>query len=83
VGSDKEHDMHNTRLRCPALVAGAFATTILAAPAISAAPAPLGDCVVTISGSTCRSPGNVEVNNPRPAVNVLPYGTMPLLLGGR
>lgn len=75
--------MNSTHIRGAALAVGAAAATILTAPPIAAAPAPLGDCVVTVAGSTCRWPGNVEVNNPRPAVNVLPYGTMPSLLGGR
>lgn len=75
--------MNSNQIRGAALAAGAFAATILTAPPIAAAPTPLGDCVVTVGGSTCRSPGNVEVNNPRPAVGVLPYGSMPFPFGGR
>ena len=75
--------MHINQIRGTVLATGAAAATILTAPPIAAAPTPLGDCVVTVGGNTCRSPGNVEVNNPRPAVSVLPYGTMPFLHGGR
>ncbi|WP_029114442.1 hypothetical protein [Mycobacterium sp. URHB0044] len=66
-----------------ALLAGAAVATILAAPMATAAPTPLKDCLVTANGSTCQSPGNVEITDSRPPVNIYPYGTMPFLLGRR
>ncbi len=64
-----------------ALLTGTAAATILAAPMAIAAPTPLKDCVVTGTGSTCQSPGNVEITDSRPPVNIYPYGTMPFLIG--
>ena len=39
-------------------------------------------CIATGAGTTCQSPGNVEITNAPPAVSFYPYGTMPWLLGG-
>ena len=67
----------------PLLAAGAAAVAILAAPTAAAAPTPLSKtCVATGAGTTCQSPGNVEINNAPPAVSFHPYGDMPWLLGG-
>ena len=67
----------------PLLAAGAAAVAIVAAPAAAAAPTPFQKtCVATGAGTTCQSPGNVEINNPSPPVGFYPYGTMPWLLGG-
>jgi hypothetical protein len=67
----------------PLLAAGAAAVAILAAPTAAAAPIPLSKtCVATGAGTTCQSPGNVEINNAPPAVSFYPYGDMPWLLGG-
>ena len=67
----------------PLLAAGAAALAIVAAPTAAAAATPLPKtCVATGAGTTCQSPGNVEINNPPPAVSFYPYGTMPWLLGG-
>ena len=65
------------------LAAGAAAAAIVAAPTAAAAPSPLPKiCVESGAASTCQSPGNVEINNLRPAVEFHPYGNMPYLLGG-
>lgn len=67
----------------PLLAAGAAAVAILAAPTATAAPTPLQKtCVAIGAGSTCQSPGNVEINNAPPVVSFYPYGAMPWLLGG-
>ena len=67
----------------PLLAAGAAALAIVAAPTAAAAATPLPKtCVATGGGTTCQSPGNVEINNPSPHVGFYPYGTMPWLLGG-
>jgi len=67
----------------PLLAAGAAAVSILAAPTAAAAPTPLQQtCIATGAGTTCQSPGNVEITNAPPAVSFYPYGTMPWLLGG-
>jgi hypothetical protein len=67
----------------PLLAAGAAAVAILAAPTAAAAPTPLQQtCIATGAGTTCQSPGNVEITNTPPAVSFYPYGTMPWLLGG-
>ena len=67
----------------PLLAAGAAAVAILAAPTAAAAPTPLQQtCIATGAGTTCQSPGNVEITNSPPAVSFYPYGTMPWLLGG-
>ena len=67
----------------PLLAAGAAALAIVAAPTAAAAATPLPKtCVATGGGTTCQSPGNVEINNPLPPVGFYPYGTMPWLLGG-
>ena len=67
----------------PLLAAGAAAVAILAAPTAAAVPTPLSKtCVATGAGTTCQSPGNVEINNAPPAVSFHPYGDMPWLLGG-
>jgi hypothetical protein len=67
----------------PLLAAGVAAVAILAAPTAAAALTPLQKtCVATDAGSTCQSPGNVEINNAPPGVSFYPYGAMPWLLGG-
>ena len=67
----------------PLLAAGAAAVAIVAAAAAAAAPTPFQKtCVATGAGTTCQSPGNVEINNVPPAVSFYPYGNMPFLLGG-
>ena len=66
----------------PLLAAGAAAIAIVAAPTAAAAPTPLQTtCVETGAGTSCQSPGNVEITNPLPAVSFYPYGNMPYLLG--
>jgi hypothetical protein len=74
--------MHISHTLRPVVLAAALVTTIFAAPVATAAPMPLKACVVTAAGSTCQSPGNVEITNPRPVIDFYPYGTMPFLLGG-
>jgi hypothetical protein len=64
------------------LLAGGAAAAVLGAPISAAAFMPVKNCVVTGVASTCQSPGNVEITDSRPAVNVYPYGAMPFLLGG-
>ena len=67
----------------PLLAAGAAAVAIVAAPTAAAAPTPhQKTCVATGAGTTCQSPGNVEINDGPPAVSFYPYGNMPYLLGG-
>ena len=67
----------------PLLAAGAAAVAIVDAPTAAAAPTPLSKTCVTVgTGTTCQSPGNVEITNSGPAVSFYPYGTMPYLLGG-
>ena len=63
----------------PFLAAGAAALAIVAAPTATAVPK---ICAASDGGTTCHSPGNVEINNSPPAVNFYPYGSMPWLLGG-
>ena len=63
----------------PLLAAGAAAVAIVAAPTAAALPK---ICVGNGAGTTCQSPGNVEITNSAPAVSFHPYGTMPYLLGG-
>jgi hypothetical protein len=63
----------------PLLAAGAAAVAIVAAPTAAALPK---TCVGNGAGTTCQSPGNVEITNSAPAVGFYPYGTMPYLLGG-
>ena len=63
----------------PLLAAGAAAVAIVAAPTAVAVPQ---TCVANGAGMTCKSPGNVEINNSAPPVSFFPYGTMPYLLGG-
>jgi hypothetical protein len=67
----------------PLLAAGVAAAAIVAAPTAAAAPTSLQKtCVASGAGTTCQSPGNVEINNAPPAVSFYPYGNMPYLLGG-
>jgi hypothetical protein len=67
----------------PLLATGAAAVAIAAAPTATAAPTAIHKtCSSSGSGSTCQSPGNVEVNSSPPAVSFYPYGTMPFLIGG-
>ena len=67
----------------PLLAAGAAAVAIVAAPTAAAVPIPLSKtCVTAGTGTTCQSPGNVEITNSAPAVSFYPYGTRPYLLGG-
>jgi hypothetical protein len=63
----------------PLLAAGAAAVAIVAAPTAAALPR---ICVATGAGTTCQSPGNVEINDSPPPVSFYPYGSMPYLLGG-
>jgi hypothetical protein len=63
----------------PLLAAGAAAVAIVAAPTAAALPK---TCVANGAGTTCHSPGNVEITDAPPAVNFYPYWTMPYLLGG-
>lgn len=67
-----------------ALAAAALAAGgITAVPTAAAAPAPLAKiCVATTAGTTCQSPGNIEIVGSTPPINFYPYGTMPYLLGG-
>jgi len=60
------------------LAAGAAAVAIVAAPTAAALPK---ICAANGAGTTCQSPGNVEITNSAPAVSFYPYGTMPYLLG--
>ena len=60
------------------LSAGAAAIATVAAPTAAALPK---TCVGNGAGTTCQSPGNVEITNSAPAVSFHPYGTMPYLLG--
>ena len=67
----------------PLLTAGAAAVAIVAAPAAAAAPTPFQkNCIATGAGTTCQSPGNVEIKNVPSAVSFYPYGSMPFRLGG-
>jgi hypothetical protein len=67
----------------PMLLAVAAAASIAAAPTAAAAPTPIQkSCVESGAGTTCQSPGNVEITNTPPAVSFYPYGNMPFLLGG-
>ena len=61
------------------LAAGAAAVAIVAAPTAAALPK---ICAANGAGTTCQSPGNVEITNPARAVSFYPDGTMPWLLGG-
>ena len=57
----------------PLLAAGAVALAIVAAPTAAAAATPLPKtCVATGGGTTCQSPGNVEINNPSPPLAFIP-----------
>lgn len=59
------------------------AAALLAVPAAAASPIPPPKtCAAAGAGSTCQSPGIVEINIPRRAVEFYPYGYMPYLLGG-
>ena len=62
----------------PLLAAGAAAVAVLAAPTAAAAPTPLQTtCIATGAGTTCQSPGNVEITNAPPAVSFIPTGPCP------
>jgi len=63
----------------PLLAVGAAAVAIVAAPTAAALPK---ICAANGAGTTCQSPGNVEITNPARAVSLYPYGTMPYLVGG-
>ena len=67
-----------------AATTSALATAfVVSVPAAVAAPIPQPKaCALSVAGSTCESPGNVEINIPRNAVEFHPYGNMPYLLGG-
>lgn len=59
------------------------AAAALAVPMAAAAPAPQPRiCASGGIGSTCQSPGDVEINIPRSAVEFYPYGYMPYPVGG-
>jgi hypothetical protein len=62
------------------LVGGAATIAIAAAPTASALPK---TCVGNGPGMTCRSDGNLEITNLAPDVSLIPYETMPYLLGVR
>jgi hypothetical protein len=66
----------------PLLAAGAAAAAITTAPTSAAVPTPFHkDCISTVTGKTCQSPGNVEITGTAPVVSFYPYGNMPYLLG--
>jgi len=59
------------------------AAAAVAVPTAAAAPMPQPKiCASNDVGSTCQSPGNIELTIPRSAVEFYPYGYMPYLLGG-
>jgi hypothetical protein len=59
------------------------AAAVVAVPTAAAAPMPQPKiCAASGAGTTCQSPGNIEINIPRPAAESYPYGYMPYLLGG-
>ena len=59
------------------------AAAVVAVPTAAAAPMPQPKiCASSGIGSTCQSPGNVEINIPRRAVEFYPYGYIPYLIGG-
>jgi hypothetical protein len=72
------HHENQTDLRPRASGGGAAAVAIVAAPTAAALPK---ICAANGAGTTCQSPGNVEITNSAPAVSFYPYGTMPYLLG--
>jgi hypothetical protein len=50
------------------------AVALVAAPTVTAAPSSQKKfCVVASTGTTCPSPGNVEVKSPVPVVDIQPY----------
>ena len=68
------------------LGAAAVAVAISAAPIASAAnngPATTQQsCSTSGAGTTCESPGNVQINDSPPPVGFYPYGGDAFLLGG-
>lgn len=56
------------RLTHTALIIGALATTIIAAPTSMATPAPLRACLATGAGSRCQWLGNIKIANPQPVI---------------
>ena len=66
------------------LAAGAAAVAIAAAPTASAAPtAGAQSCSAVGNGGTeCQSPGNVQIYDSPPPVDIDPYGGYGLALGG-
>jgi hypothetical protein len=65
----------------PVLAAGVAAVAIFAAPIASAAST--GEsCGGTGGGTTCGSPGNVQINDAPAPVQFFPYGGEAFLLGG-
>ena len=70
----------------PLFAAGAAALAIAAAPIAAADPAPAPattqSCTETGSGSDCQSPGNVQLDDSPPPVNIDPYGGEGFLIGG-
>ncbi|OBC01626.1 hypothetical protein A5784_18095 [Mycobacterium sp. 852013-50091_SCH5140682] len=70
----------------PVGAAAAIAVAILAAPVASAAPdvQPSAhsqpSCVASGGGTTCQSPGNVQINDAPPPAQFYPYGGEAFLL---
>ena len=70
----------------PMLGAAAVAAAISVAPVASAAPGtqtppqPQQSCGASGSGTTCQSPGNVQINDAPPPVQYYPYGGEAFLL---
>lgn len=63
------------------LATGFAAVGIVAAPTAAAAPLPKL-CVASGAGTTCQTPGSVEIVNSPPPVSLYPFGGLPYLLGG-
>jgi hypothetical protein len=64
-------------LIAPILAAGVAAAAIVAAPIASAE-----SCGGSGGGTTCQSPGNVQINDAPGPVQFFPYGGEAFLLGG-
>jgi hypothetical protein len=64
----------------PLLTAGAAAVAIAAAPIAAAAPTTGQSCGASGAGTTCQSPGNVQINDSPPPVQFYPYGGEAFLL---
>jgi hypothetical protein len=65
------------------LATGAAAVAIAAAPTASAAPTLTEQsCAADGAGTECQSPGNVQIYDSPPPVDIDPYGGYGLALGG-